>query len=98
MTYTEDELTDRIAMKIGKEDRPDWIIARRWQQFAEDIDVGYKLIKQILESMSKNIVIEAKELEKEFAHQYGECELIEKIINIIEARSVKVTNSLTAAK
>ena len=41
---------------------------------------------------------EAKELEKEFAHQYGECELIEKIINIIEARSVKVTNSLTAAK
>ena len=48
--------------------------------------------------MSKNVIVEAKELEKEFSHQYGECELIEKIINIIEARSVKVTNSLTAAK
>jgi len=97
-TAVYDELTDRIAMKIGKEDRPDWIIARRWQQFAEDIDVGYKLIKQILGSMSKNVIVEAKELEKEFSHQYGECELIEKIINIIEARSVKVTNSLAAAK
>ena len=97
-TAVYDELTDRIAMKIGKEERPDWITARCWQQFAEDIDVGYKLIKQILESMSKNVIVEAKELEKEFSHQYGECELIEKIINIIEARSVKVTNSLTAVK
>ena len=95
-TTAYEELTDRLAMKIGGDDRPDWIITRRWQQFAEDIDVGYKLVKQILESMSNQIVIEAKELQKEFNHQYGECQLIEQVINIIEARAGKELNSLAA--
>lgn len=87
------ELTDRIAMKIGGEDRPDWIITRRWQQFAEEIDVGYKLVKQTLESMSERIITEAKMVQKEFNKQYGECALIENIINIIKTRSAFVMSA-----
>ena len=95
-TTVYEELTDRLAMKIGGDDRPDWIIARRWQQFSEDIDVGYKLVKQTLENMSNKIVNEAKELQKEFNNQHGECQLIEQIITIIESRASKVLNSLDA--
>lgn len=97
-TAVYDELTDRIAMKIGGEDRPDWIIARRWQQFAEDIDVGYKLVKQTLETMSKKIVFEARAVQHEFQNLHGECAQIENIIKIIEARATKVLNSLAAAE
>jgi len=97
-TAVYDELTDRIAMKIGGEDKPDWVIAHRWQQFAEDIDVGYKLVKQTLEIMSQKIVVEAKVVQKEFTEQHGECALLETILNIIETRSAKVINSLAAAK
>lgn len=97
-TAVYDELTDRIAMKIGGEDRPDWIIARRWQHFSGDIDVGFKLVKQILETMSKQIVTKAKTVQQEFNEQYGECALIENIINVIETRSTKVINSLAAAE
>jgi len=95
-TTVYDELTDRIAMKIGGEDRPDWIIARRWQQFAEDIDVGYKLVKQTLEKMSQKIIEEAKVVQKEFNKQHGECALLENIIKIIEIRSVKAMRCLVA--
>lgn len=95
-TAVYEELTDRIAMKIGGEDRPDWIIARRWQQFAEDIDVGYKLVKQTLEKMSQQINAEAKVVQKAFTQQHGECAQLENIINIIETRSAKVISSLEA--
>jgi len=95
-TAVYDELSDRIAMKIGGEDRPDWIIARRWQQFAEDIDVGYKLVKQTLARMSNQVVIEAKQLHPLYAKQHGKCKLIEQIINVIEKRAGKVLNSLAA--
>ena len=97
-TAVYDELTDRIAMKIGGEDRPDWMIARCWQQFAEDIDVGYKLVKQTLETMSKKIVFEARAVQHEFQNLHGECAQIENIIKIIEARATKVLNSLAAAE
>lgn len=93
-TAAYEELTDRIAMKIGGEDRPNWIIERRWQQFAEEIDVGYKLVKQTLLDMSNKIVNEAKQLQQQFTEQYGECELLNNIINIIEARAGKVSNIL----
>ena len=94
-TAVYDGLTNRLAMKIGGEDRPDWIIARRWQQFAGDIEVAYKFIKQNLTAMSENIVTEAKALQKDFHQQYGECAQIEQIINVIETRADKVLNSLT---
>ena len=93
-TAVYDELTDRVAMKIGGEDRPSWIIERRWQQFAEDIDVGYKLVKQTLEKMSQQIVAEAKAVQQEFAQQHGECELLQRINNIIETRAGKINNIL----
>lgn len=92
-----EELTDRIAMKIGGEDRPNWVIEQRWQQFAEDIDVGYKLVKQTLETMSKQIVLEAKAVQHEFQDLHGECAQIENIIKIIKVRATKVLNSLAVA-
>jgi len=97
-TAVYDELTDKQAMKIGGEDKPNWIIARRWQQFAEDIDVGYKLVKQTLEKMSQQIIIESKKTQQAFTSQYGECKLIENIIKMIETRSAKLMNSLVAAE
>lgn len=96
-TAVYDELTDRVAMKISGEDRPNWIIERHWKKFSEDIDIGYKLVKQILETMSKKIVSEAKIVQQEFNNQHGECALIENIINLIEARATKVINSFAAA-
>lgn len=90
-------LTPRLAMKIGGEDRPDWVIERRWEQFARDIGVGYKMVRQVLLEMSKKITTEANTLKEGFSMQHGECELIEQIITVIEKRAGKVNKAVAAA-
>lgn len=84
-------LTPRLAMKIGGEDRPDWIIARRWEQFAKDVGIKYRFVQQTLLEMSEQIIEEAQALKKDFVTQYGLCEVIDKIIDVIEQRAGKVT-------
>jgi len=91
------DLTNKLAMKIGGDDRPDWIIARRWQQFAEDIGVSFKIVHQTLTGMSEKIIDESRSLKEEFTAQHGECKVIDHIIAIIEQRAHKVTTCLEAA-
>lgn len=91
------ELSDRPAMKIGGEDRLQWIIARHWQQLAVDASVGFKLIKQTLIDMSISVVSEAQTLAEEFNAVYGECPVIEQILAIIKQRVEKLNKSFKAA-
>lgn len=84
------DLTERMAMKIGGEDRPQWTMARHWAHFAEDIGVGYKIIHQNLQEMSEKIVVESTSLQKVFFEQQGECQIINDIIKVIEQRSNKI--------
>jgi len=91
------DLTDKLAMKIGGDDRPDWIIARRWQQFAEDIGVSFKIVHQTLTGMSEKIIAESQALKQQFTVQHGECKVIDDIIAIIEKRVRKVDSSLEVA-
>ena len=39
-------LAQKMAMNIGGEDRPDWIIERRWEQFSKDTGIKFKLVKK----------------------------------------------------
>jgi serine/threonine-protein kinase HipA len=88
------ELTDRLAMRIGGEDRPQWVIERRWQDFATEIGIGYKLVRQTLLDMSESIATESRVLQKAFTLQYGECEIIERIIEVIGKRTRKIRMGL----
>lgn len=91
------ELSERLAMRIGAEDRPDWVIERRWKQFAEDVGVKYNIVHQTLTGMSKKLLAEAHALKEEFTAQYGACDIIDQIIAVIEQRAYKVTRALVAA-
>jgi serine/threonine-protein kinase HipA len=91
-------LTQKLAMKIGGEDRPEWITTRRWEQFSKDVGVKYNIVRQTLEVMSKKIGGEANTLKGDFVYQYGACEIIDKIITVIEQRSDKVARTLAAAE
>jgi serine/threonine-protein kinase HipA len=91
------ELTDRLAMRIGGENRPQWVIERRWQDFATEIGIGYKLVRQTLLDMSERIATESTALQKAFTLQYGECEIIERIVEVIGKRTRKITIALSVA-
>ncbi|MBI3188156.1 MAG: type II toxin-antitoxin system HipA family toxin, partial [Gammaproteobacteria bacterium] len=83
-------LTERLAMRIGGEDRPRWIMTRHWEQFASDIGMNIKIIRQRLHEMAEKIVVESELLQQEFAEQHGECETINQIIKLIRWRSNKL--------
>lgn len=84
-------LTEKMAMKIGGENRPEWMIVDRWEQFAKDTGIGFKLIKDKCLKMTDSLPQIMTELAGDVQHQYGECELIDEIIELIKLRSGKVT-------
>ena len=38
------DLTSRLSMKIGKENRPQWIMQRHWQRYCDEIQVPYSML------------------------------------------------------
>jgi len=91
------ELTDRLAMKISGEDRPDWVIERRWQAFSKEIGIAYKLVRQRLVYLKEAVLDAAMQLMHEEHIKNNPCEVYESIIAIIRRRSTKITNMLNAA-
>ena len=92
------ELTDRLAMKIGGEDRPDWVIERRWQTFSKEIGIAYKLVRQRLVYLKEAVLDAAMQLMHEEHIKNNPCEVYDRIIAIIRRRSTKITNSLNTAQ
>ena len=83
-------LNERMAMRVGGEDRPLWIMARHWEQFASDIGMGFKIVHQRLHAMAEKIVVDSELLQKEFTEQQGKCETINQIVALIRQRSNKL--------
>jgi serine/threonine-protein kinase HipA len=92
------ELAEKLAMKIGGDDRPDWIIERRWQSFAEEIGIAYKLVLQRLVYMKEAVLDVATQLIQDTNLKQNQCSIYDDIHKIIQQRRTKITNSLTAAK
>ena len=93
-----DGLTDKLAMKIGGKDDPEWIIARYWQVFAENIEINYKLVKNRLVYLKEAILDVAPQTREALIAKYGECKVYDDILNVIKTRANKITSSLNAAE
>jgi len=93
-----DGLSDTLAMKIGGKDKPDWVIERYWQVFADDIEVNYKLVRNRLAYMKEAVSDVAPTTRDTLVAKHGECEIYEQIIEIIKARANKVTSILPSEK
>lgn len=48
-------LSTRFAFKIGKENRPEWIMDRHWDRFAEEIQVKPQFLKKVRLDMSERV-------------------------------------------
>lgn len=79
-------LAKKMAMKIGSEDRPDWVIARRWEQFSKDIGKNLKLIRLRCLKMADELSHQAVNLATQFQQQHGENDQIKEIVELIEQR------------
>ncbi|MDH5728857.1 MAG: type II toxin-antitoxin system HipA family toxin, partial [Gammaproteobacteria bacterium] len=87
-------LSDRLAMKIGNEDRPDWVIERRWNDMANDLEIDYKLVRRLLAAMSHKITNVAAQLQDHCSSRYGSRDTIVQINKVIAQRVTKVMRIL----
>ena len=83
-------LAQKMAMKIGGEDRPDWIIERRWEQFSKDTGIKFKLVRKRCIDMANTLSTISVELAAECQQQHGENDQIKKIVALIEQRKSKI--------
>jgi len=90
-------LTDRMAMAVGGKGDPKWIIARYWDQFANDIAVRPRLVKETVLDMAGLIVEVASEVKGEFEKRYGVIEILQQICDVIEYRSKKLETAFDVA-
>jgi len=91
-------LAQKMAMKIGGEDRPDWIIARRWEQFSKDTGIKLKLVRKRCIDMANTLSTISVELAAECQQQHGKNDQIKKIVALIEQRKSKIHTIFNISK
>lgn len=82
-----------LAMRIGGEDRPSWIINRRWEYFAKDVKIKPKYVKSLLASTARQIVDSAERLAKEYQQGAGDS-VVMSVLQVIKARSRSALSNL----
>jgi serine/threonine-protein kinase HipA len=83
------DLSEKLAMRIGGENRPYWIQQKHWNKLGESVAIKSSLVLKTLKNMATEITPTAQALLKDFNKTYDKCEVIKKIIAVIEKR-VKV--------
>lgn len=81
------ELTDKLSMKIGGENRPEWIQSRHWERLSGDVMIKPRLVMSTLHGMAERITGISKGLAEEFRGTYGEMPELDVILDVIRDRS-----------
>lgn len=86
-------INERLAMKVGKENRPRWIRTRHWQRMATEAGIGPQFVLRVLKDMAEQIVIAAAEVADEQNKAWGDSPIVGRIQDKILQHS-KYTESL----
>jgi serine/threonine-protein kinase HipA len=89
-TAVYESLTDRLAMKIGGEDRPNWIQLRHWRRFADSIAIKQDLVLRVLSNAIENILPKVEETAEALHEAHGGADVLEKILSVIKKRVKKM--------
>lgn len=81
------DLTEKLAMRIGGENRPSWIQRKHWEKFGDFVAIKPSLVLKTLKDMSAAIMPAAQTLSNDFTNSYGACTIIEKILVVIRKRA-----------
>lgn len=89
-TMAYEELTEKLAMKIGGEKRVAWLGLRHWENFAETVEIKKTFVLKELAKMAEEIIQQAEVLAQSFIKDYGPAKIIPKIIEQIKKHATQV--------
>lgn len=87
------ELTDKLALKIGGENRPEWIQKRHWDGLAEISDTNPRIVWLQIEKLAGAIVAKARDTAGALGLEKDESKVIEKILAVIADRAAHLAQA-----
>jgi serine/threonine-protein kinase HipA len=81
------DLTVNLALKIGGEDRPDWIQERHWNAFAELTGANPRIVWRRMAELSGTIPGKAREVLTALEPSSAEREMLKRICSTVEKRA-----------
>jgi serine/threonine-protein kinase HipA len=88
------EISKKMAMKIGKETRFEWIMERHWQQMAEQLDLKFTYLKKLLVEMAGALESDMLGIADSIILEYNGEKTIQQICKIINTHITHVRTHL----
>lgn len=86
-TEVYESLSKKCAMKIGGENRGDWIQQRHWERLADTLGFKSRFVLDTLRGMSEQITREAESLANVFCRRHKGVKIVGRIFELIQSRS-----------
>jgi len=85
------ELTLNLALKIGGENRPEWIQKRHWEAFAGVSGANPRIVWKTMAEISAAIKQKARELLSDPGFEHDERDMLAKVCSLVGARATRLT-------
>ncbi|MDA8136732.1 MAG: type II toxin-antitoxin system HipA family toxin [Desulfobacteraceae bacterium] len=82
-----EDLSQKLAMKIGGENRSEWIMERHWEKFAEEIKIGRAVLRKRLMAFCLRLISRIDTAHTYFAGQYQTGGLLDDVIARIKKQT-----------
>ncbi len=90
------DLATTLAMKIGGEARPAWLGRRHWERFAEQVEIGPRLVLDTVAQLAAALPAAATALAAEQATALGPAPVVDRVLALVSARCLQAGRSLTS--
>lgn len=88
------DLSQKLAMKIGGENRPEWIMERHWNSFAEEIKISKTVLRKRLTKFCLKRIKEIDTTHMNFISRYQGENLLNDVITTIKKRVAKTLQKI----
>jgi serine/threonine-protein kinase HipA len=80
-------LTGKLAMKIGGENRGDWLQWRHWERFADDVGLKGRYVKDRVRNMAARIAPIARTLSESVAENIRGASIVNQVVDLIQKQA-----------
>ncbi len=88
-------LTQRLAMKIGGENRPEWIKAKHWERMAAEVRIRPDVLRKQLSGFCRKCAVTLESTYLNFTKEYGHHQFVADIVTAIKKRSAGMLQQLS---
>jgi serine/threonine-protein kinase HipA len=81
------ELSEKYAMKIGGENRADWLKLRHWEKLADALSLKKRFVFKTVRDTATTIISNAEIIAEDFRNSHEDVKIIAKILTLIQKRA-----------